>query len=157
MFKQESLNVNIANHTNEKKNNEPTKILVVEDDFVNVFIMKQILDNVFDTRYAKSGQEVMEQIRANDFQLILMDINLTEDSPNGVEIMKTLRTLPRYRNVGIFAVTGYHQVHEKEKFLNEGFDNFFTKPVQKEEILEAIKKALLEPGKEEIDQTGSRR
>lgn len=152
MFKPESLNVNIANHTNEKKNNEPTKILVVEDDFVNVFIMKQILDNVFDTRYAKNGQEVMEQIRANDFQLILMDINLTEDSPNGVEIMKTLRTLPRYRNVGIFAVTGYHQVHEKEKFLNEGFDNFFTKPVQKEEILEAIEKALLEPGKEEIDQ-----
>jgi len=120
------------------------RILVVEDDFVNVFIMKQILDNVFDTRYAKSGQEVMELIRAVDFNLILMDINLTEDSPNGVEIMKTLRSLPKYSKTGIFAVTGYHQVDEREKFLNEGFDNFFTKPVQKEELILAIEKALIE-------------
>ena len=132
------------------------KILVVEDDFVNVFIMKQILDNVFDTRYAKSGQEVMEQIRVNDFHLILMDINLTEDSPNGVEIMKTLRTLPRYRNTGIFAVTGYHQVNDRDKFLNEGFDNFFTKPVQKEELLEAITRVLNEPGREEVDKAENR-
>lgn len=120
------------------------RILVVEDDFVNVFIMKQILDNVFDTRYAKSGQEVMELIRAVDFNLILMDINLTEDSPNGVEIMKTLRSLPKYSKTGIFAVTGYHQVDEREKFLNEGFDNFFTKPVQRDELILAIEKALIE-------------
>lgn len=142
MKRSKKVNLNIGPDNMEELKSQ--RILVVEDDFVNVFIMKQILDNVFDTRYAKSGQEVMELIRAVDFNLILMDINLTEDSPNGVEIMKTLRSLPKYSKTGIFAVTGYHQVDEREKFLNEGFDNFFTKPVQREELILAIEKALIE-------------
>lgn len=121
-------------------------VLVVEDDFVNVFILKQILDSFFDTKYAKSGKEVQELIKNNTFHVILMDINLTDDSPDGVEIMKELRKDERFRNTKIFAVTSYHQLEEKEKFLSEGFDSFFTKPVIREEILEAIQSAISNSG-----------
>jgi CheY-like chemotaxis protein len=121
-------------------------VLIVEDDFVNVFILKQILDNYFDTKYAKSGKEVQELIKNNNFHVILMDINLTDDSPDGVEIMKELRKDPRFKNTKIFAVTSYHQLEEREKFLSEGFDSFFTKPVIREEILEAIQSAISNSG-----------
>jgi CheY-like chemotaxis protein len=134
--------VNLAYSIDPLQDHQPRKILVVEDDFVNVFIMKQMLDNQYDTRYAKSGQEVMELIKSHDFDLILMDIHLTDDSPSGVEIMKTLRGIPRYSKTGIFAITSYHQIHDKERFLSEGFDDFFTKPVSKEELIEAMEKSL---------------
>jgi CheY-like chemotaxis protein len=121
-------------------------VLVVEDDFVNVFILKQILDNFFDTKYAKSAKEVQEIIKNNTFHVILMDINLTDDSPDGVEIMKELRKDARFKDTKIFAVTSYHQLEEREKFLSEGFDSFFTKPVIREEILEAIQSAISNSG-----------
>ncbi len=121
-------------------------VLVVEDDFVNVFILKQILDNFFDTKYAKSAKEVQEIIKNNTFHVILMDINLTDDSPDGVEIMKELRKDARFKDTKIFAVTSYHQLEEREKFLSEGFDSFFTKPVIREEILEAIQTAISNSG-----------
>lgn len=113
--------------------------------------MKQILDNLFDTRYAKSGQEVMELVKTHEFNLVLMDINLTDDSPDGVEIMKTLRNIPHYKNTSIFAVTSYHQIDDRDKFLSEGFDDFFTKPVVKDEIVEAILRALKVPKAGEKD------
>lgn len=121
-------------------------VLVVEDDFVNVFILKQILDSYFDTKYAKSGKEVQELIKNNNFHVILMDINLTDDSPDGMEIMKELRKDDRFKSTKIFAVTSYHQLEEREKFLSEGFDSFFTKPVIREEILEAIQTAINNSG-----------
>jgi len=121
-------------------------VLVVEDDFVNVFILKQILDNFFDTKYAKNAKEVQELIKHNTFHVVLMDINLTDDSPDGVEIMKELRKDARFNQTKIFAVTSYHQLEEREKFLSEGFDSFFTKPVIREEILEAIQTAIANSG-----------
>jgi CheY-like chemotaxis protein len=117
-------------------------VLVVEDDFVNVFILKQILEGHFDTAYAKSGQEVMELIKQKTFNVVLMDINLTDDSPNGVEIMQSLRKIKKFEHTKVFAVTSYHQLEDKDKFLAEGFDSFFTKPVVKTEILSAINEAV---------------
>ena len=108
--------------------------------------MKHFLDNQYNTKYAKSGQEVKELVRTQDFAVVLMDINLAEDSPNGVEIMKDLRKDSRFIKTKFFAITSYHQADERENFLAEGFDNFFTKPVLREDILEAINAAALELG-----------
>lgn len=126
--------------------NTTLNVLVVEDDFVNIFIMKHFLDNQYNTSYAKSAQEVREVIRTQNFEVVLMDINLAEDSPNGLEIMKELKKDARFSKTKFFAITSYHQSEEREFFLAEGFDNFFTKPVLREDILEAINAAAVESG-----------
>lgn len=114
------------------------KILVVEDDFVNAFVMKKILDHLYDTRYAKSGREVFDLIKEHRFNLILMDIHLGDDSPDGVAILKELRKNEHYLQTKVFAVTSYHEAADKNRFLSEGFTDFFTKPLNKEEIVDAI-------------------
>ncbi|GAB4377818.1 MAG: hypothetical protein Kow0075_06950 [Salibacteraceae bacterium] len=105
------------------------KILYIEDDPVNAYVLKKMLSG-FSVDVAESGQHGMEMAAGCDYDLILMDINLGEGERDGIYYMRQLRE-NGYSEKPIVAVTGYAAYGDRERFMDEGFDEYFSKPVEK--------------------------
>ncbi len=109
------------------------KILYVEDNDINAFIMKKAL-RAFPLDLAANGERAMELIERQDYDLILMDINLGQGQKDGVEVMHEIRLRNRYKSIPIFAITAYVGKEFEQKFLSEGFDRYYSKPVDFKEL-----------------------
>ena len=72
-------------------NNLP-RLLIVEDDETNRFIVLKNLKDKFDCDFAIDGEEVLKKIETKTYDLILMDINLGNDRLNGDILMKVIKT-----------------------------------------------------------------
>ena len=119
---------------------EKKKILIVEDDEINMFILESLLKKEFSLSKAKNAGEALKLAEENRFDAVLMDINLGTDSIDGIEAMKRIRVMKKNRSTQIFAVTSYALPEDRERFLNEGFDAYFPKPLLKEDLVRQINK-----------------
>ena len=117
------------------------KILVVEDEINNYLLIKSILlDDKITIYHTANGLEALEFCRDNsDIDLVLMDIKMPV--MDGVTAFNEIR---KFRpNLPIIAQTAYALVDDKQKFLNIGFNNYISKPINKSELLEKINKTIL--------------
>ncbi|WNJ20625.1 response regulator [Pontibacter sp. G13] len=114
-------------------------ILIVEDNPINALVLQKMLNAQFDTRWAKNDHEAFAEVNKHPISLILMDINLGGESMDGEEIMQELRKDPTYLQLPIFAVTSYAGPGYERKFLEAGFDRYFSKPVNRQALMESIK------------------
>ncbi|MDH5380900.1 MAG: response regulator [Cyclobacteriaceae bacterium] len=114
------------------------KILYVEDDSINIYVMKRFLKIDFEIEVSVDGEEAIEVLKSNTFDLILMDINLGNGKMDGIEVMNHLRHEMGIK-VPVFAITSFAMAGDEEKFLKEGFDDYISKPVEKETIINKIK------------------
>lgn len=117
-------------------------ILIVEDDNISLFVLKKMLENDFSIHSASNSKEAFQKIDEVNIQLILMDINLGEDSLDGVKLMKAIRQNEAYQALPIFAITSYAMAEDQANFLDEGFDDFLPKPVKKNDLFKAIEQAM---------------
>ena len=90
--------------------------------------MQKILNN-HKLHIAYTGADGLENASQKIYDLILLDINLGEDQMDGCEVLRNLRKMNVYRSCPIFAITAYAQNNDKQRFLSEGFDDYFSKPV----------------------------
>ncbi|PKQ62297.1 hypothetical protein BZG02_13370 [Labilibaculum filiforme] len=113
------------------------KILIVEDEEDVTFYLSIVLKELCrDILFAKNGADAIELAQKNaDIDLILMDINMPE--MDGFEATKRIREFNK--NIPIIAQTAYALSHDKEKILASGFDNYISKPFNKNTLLETIK------------------
>jgi CheY-like chemotaxis protein len=102
-------------------------ILIVEDEENNFFLLKKIIEKT-DSKvtWANNGKEAVELIK-NNFKpdLILMDIKMPV--MNGLEATKLIKSM--LNSVPISAVTAYASASDKKKYMNTGFDDSITKPI----------------------------
>lgn len=70
-----------------------------------------------------------------------MDISL-KNGESGIEVMKKIKQIQNYSKVPIIALTAYTFDEDKNKFLSEGFDGFIPKPIQRNNLIDEIKKIL---------------
>jgi CheY-like chemotaxis protein len=75
----------------------------------------------------------------------LMDINLGDPEKDGVYYLKELRKT-RYQKKPIVAVTAYAMSGDRERFMDAGFDEYFSKPIEKLRLLLFIEKKKKEIG-----------
>jgi CheY-like chemotaxis protein len=115
-------------------------VLMVEDDYINIFMMQKIFESLFDITYAKTSAEALNLLGSNTYDLVLMDINLGDDTTTGVDILQKMKQDGRHDQTKTFAVTGYVMEGDREKYINLGFDEHFPKPLAKETLMEAIEK-----------------
>jgi CheY-like chemotaxis protein/HPt (histidine-containing phosphotransfer) domain-containing protein len=122
----------IYNRTNRKtggmKNDflKGKRILIAEDDFVNQkLIMHSMQATGAQFTIAGNGAEAIECLLENDFDLILMDINMPEmDGFEATEyIRKTLKS-----NIPIIAMTGWSSKEDTNKFERVGMNGALPKP-----------------------------
>ncbi|MFO7445724.1 MAG: response regulator [Ignavibacteriaceae bacterium] len=113
------------------------KILLVEDDPINRDVINWYLRNLFDVSVAENGSEALKLAASNQFDLILMDINLGKGI-NGIETAKLIKEDDRYKDVPVVALTAYAMKGDKEHFLSSGFTDYLSKPFLKEELIYLI-------------------
>lgn len=118
--------------------NTEKKILYVENDPASVILLKRILSKEFVFDSANTDKEAIEKVEENQFDLILMDINLNCDM-NGEDLMRLLRRIPNTSKIPIFAVTTRAFGNEGERLLDEGFNGYFAKPYDTENLIKSIK------------------
>ncbi len=56
--------------------------------------------------------------------------------------MKRLKKDPGFASVPIFAVTSYALPGDEQRFLNAGFDAYYSKPINRESLMTGVKRAL---------------
>jgi len=115
------------------------RVLYVEDDRINAFVLTKLLEGQVEIAVVPDGEECLKTLQAEQYDLVLMDINLGRGKMDGVQTMKKLKEIPACQSTPVFAVTSYANPGDQEMFLKKGFDAYFSKPVDKVRIIEAIK------------------
>jgi CheY-like chemotaxis protein len=125
---------------------EGTKILVVDDDFRNIFAMSALLERGHaDVTIAESGSEALAALeRAPDIDIVLMDIKMPV--MDGLETIAAIRALPQFARIPIVAVTGKVVPGERQRCLDAGADDYVPKPVDTPELLAALRPWLPKGG-----------
>lgn len=119
------------------------KILYVEDDDINAFLMRRYL-NKWDVDLASDAETALALADRELYKIILLDINLGESKMTGVEAMHILKENPKYNNTIFAAVTAYAMPEDRDRFLTDGFDEYFSKPVDYENLIAFIERTLVE-------------
>ncbi len=128
------------NH-NKLVNLQKTPTIYIEDDPVAFEVVKSFLKDVCDIDWALNSDQALEKLSENEYKLILMDIHLPRGM-NGVELAKLLRQNPDYSKIPIVAVTAYAMASEKDEILNNGFNDYISKPFTKKLLLETVQKYI---------------
>jgi CheY-like chemotaxis protein len=117
------------------------KLLVVDDDGVTRIMVQSMLKDLYDIDFAETGKKALQMINETQYQMFLMDINLAA-SISGIEIVHFLRKSEKYSNTPVIAVTAYAMLGDRERFLEEGFTEYLSKPFTKNELLATIKNTI---------------
>lgn len=120
---------------------EPTKILVVDDDPVNLMLLETILQQLgYQVSKAVTGTEALEKAQKEKPSIILLDIMLPDIS--GFEVCKTLKSKKELSTTPIVMVTALGDRESKLKGLEVGADEYLVKPIDRVELLLRVKNLL---------------
>jgi CheY-like chemotaxis protein/HAMP domain-containing protein len=121
------------------------KVLVVDDDFRNIFAMTALLERGHaDVLVAESGAEALAMLeRVPDIGIVLMDIMMPV--MDGYDTMRAIRMIDRYAGLPIVAVTGKLAAGERQRCLDAGANDYVPKPVDTAELLAALQPWLPTP------------
>jgi PAS domain S-box-containing protein len=113
------------------------KVVLIADDIdINFKLIEEILlPTKAKILWAKNGKEAVELCLKNDnIDLVLMDIRMP-----GMDGFEATREIKKHnRNLKIIGQTAYAHDNEFQKCLNEGFDNYISKPIKIEVLLSTI-------------------
>jgi len=119
------------------------KVLVVDDEPMNLMVAEGIFkDYQMIVKTAGSGMEAIELCDKEGFDLIFLDHMMPE--MDGVEAMKRLRRLhpDALEPLTVIAFTANAVSGAREMFLQEGFDEFISKPIEALELERVLRKVL---------------
>ena len=116
-----------------------TKILLVDDDFRNIFALSALLERGHaDVVVAESGSEALEILgRVGDVDIVLVDIMMP--IMDGYETMRAIRSIERFESLPIIAVTGKVVAGERQRCIDAGANDYVPKPVDQAELLAALR------------------
>src|SRR4051812_31396438 len=121
----------------------PLRILLVEDNPVNQKVAARLLEKHGHAVVAAwNGKEALRTLAAQDFDLVLMDVQMPE--MDGLEATAAIRAGEQGsdRHLPIVALTACAMKGDREMCLQAGMDGYVTKPVQCQVLLQAIAEAL---------------
>ncbi|MFO7825033.1 MAG: response regulator [Cyclobacterium sp.] len=122
---------------------DPKKVLVAEDSSVIINLTKNVLlfEN-FHITAVKNGQQVLDKLGKEDFDLILMDINMPV--MDGIACTKAIRKLPdpKKSEIPIIAITGNYKNFTLDDFKKAGLDDYVQKPLDYDLLLSTVKKHI---------------
>ncbi len=114
-------------------------ILVVEDNQVNLDLIKVYLNEVCNIDSTRDGFSAIQMASAKKYGAILMDINLGP-AMDGLKTAKEIRKIEGYEHIPIIAVTGYATEDDRKRILDEGLDYHIPKPFSKHYLVDTVKK-----------------
>ena len=114
------------------------RILLIEDEpQIARFIQLELNHEGYEVTVANDGRDGLEVFKAHPFDLVLLDIMLP--SLNGIEVLRRIRQLS---SVPIIMLTARDSVMDKVNGLDNGADDYITKPFAIEELLARLRNLL---------------
>ena len=117
-----------------------TKILYVEDNEDNVYMLKMRLELIegFEIAVATDGAEAISAVTADSPDIILMDLNVPVI--NGWEATRQLKANPKTSKIPVIALSAHAMEGDRERALAAGCDDFDTKPIDFDRLLSKMKR-----------------
>ena len=117
------------------------KILIVEDDELNIKMVSSFLRDKYTIDSARSGDEALKKSIDYKYDAFLMDIGLKKEM-SGLDVTNKLRKMPEYKNTPIIALTAYALTGDREKILSAGCSHYLSKPFSKHQLLRILEVAF---------------
>lgn len=115
------------------------KILIAEDNILNQKIIEILIRRMgWGYKLVADGLEAVSECTTGNYDVILMDIDMPQ--MNGWEA--TIEIRRKKINIPIIALTAYSEESFRKKSFEAGMDYFLSKPYNKEEIYDTIRKCV---------------
>ena len=115
------------------------QVLIAEDNEKSMKLFRDVLQlNGFETLEATSGEQAVELATRHEPGLVLMDIQL--DGIDGVTALRLLREDVRTASTPIVALTAQAMSGDRQRFLEAGFDDYISKPVDVRELIAMVRR-----------------
>ena len=123
---------------------EGLRVLIVEDNLINQFVIKQLLQQ-YDISFnaVEDGHKALAELRTKNYDLVLLDYHMPD--------LDGLQTLQRIRakssnviasNIPVIILTADILDEVKHKLTEAGCDDFLTKPIEQKRLLRALQKVI---------------
>jgi PAS domain S-box-containing protein len=119
------------------------RILLVENDQVNITFGTSMLKKLgHEVIVAANGRECLTLLKNGGFDIVLMDIQMP--IMNGEESLREIRRNEEETHLHqmVIALTAYSLRGDRNKFLEEGFDGYVSKPIEVEVLIDEMKRVL---------------
>jgi len=119
-----------------------TKVLYVEDNDDNVYMLKMRLELLgdFEVLTAEDGAKGCEVAAAEQPDVILMDLEMPV--VDGWEATRRLRDNPQTRDIPIIALSAHALAGERDKAIAAGCDEFDTKPIEFDRLVATVQRIV---------------
>jgi two-component system sensor histidine kinase/response regulator len=149
----------ITRHTIAEERKQKIRILLAEDNLVNQKVASRLLEKLgYCADVVNNGKEVLNAIQNGSYHIILMDVQMPE--MDGFETTKTIRKIEQesrtrqkphqkvsvkpktIQRIPIIAMTAHTMKGDRERCLKEGMDDYVSKPIQLQELADAIDRQM---------------
>ncbi len=120
---------------------KPLRVLHVDDDPMNLRVVQEILTAFgHDAIMASSGDEALDQLSRQTFDVVLMDIHMP--GMTGVEVVSRLRgSAGPERTLPVIALTADIVTRQPAEYVALGFSGFVSKPIMVSTLMSAVVRA----------------
>ena len=131
------------------------KILLAEDNFINQKVALRILSEAgYNADAVLNGAEAVKAVEAKKYDIILMDVQMPE--MDGLTATKNIRSLSSdNKNIPIVAITAHALMGDKEKCIEAGMDDYLSKPIKSEILVQKIDKWLNVEGNTMVEENNN--
>ena len=119
--------MNQAATTLTKVSLENARILVVDDQPINIQVINQVLGDCYHLRFAKSGQAALDICLSDPPDLILMDVVMPE--LDGLTTCKIIKNTPEISDIPVVFITSLQKSEEENACWQAGGIDYMVKPV----------------------------
>ena len=115
------------------------KVLVVDDDKVlRESLEKALKINGFLVQTADNGEEAIKMVRANEFDLVVMDVNMPV--MNGLDALEQIKGINN--SIIVIILTAFSNINDAVKAVKNGAYNYLEKPIKHDNLAALIRRAL---------------
>lgn len=118
----------------------PNKVLIAEDSSVIQNLVKKILEfQNFEITAVKNGEQVIQLLEKENFEIILLDINMPV--MDGMECVKAIRDMSdaSKSKIPVVAITGNARNYTEAEFKEAGFNDVLMKPLNFDMLVTVVK------------------
>ena len=120
------------------KQNKKSILLVDDDKYILTVFSRILQKQAYDVETAETGQEALEKVENNTFDLAIIDVKLPDT--NGTDLIAKIHTInPKMIKIGI---TGFPSLDDAMKIMDQGATAYLVKPVESEELVKLINEKL---------------
>lgn len=114
-------------------------ILIVEDEAISAILLRKLLEKDFEVDVAQNAKDCISFAKQKVYNICILDINLGKGSKDGKELLSHFKADSKYNKSKFLAITAYALPGDKEKYIEMGFDQYFSKPIVFEEVISTIR------------------